>query len=158
MQESSKYSREQVAQLLLELETGEMNEREWLARHGITADELARWRKEYDIGKALSAHKQPKAGHLIDFALGVAVLCGLGIYGLHHYAGQATKDRAGPPLLLMLCMAVLALIYHDASRGVVRAGRWRTIRRGERPFAFWVIIGLETLLVLGFGVVVWLAD
>lgn len=137
--------------MLIRLEFGEITEAELLARQGITAVELAQWRKDYPLNKALSPYSAHKRSRFGNFFLILAVLDVVVMYGLYQYAGQTLKDRLSMPVAMVLCVAVLGLIYQDVERGVVKAGRKRMIRRDENPVGFWLVITAQGLVMLAFA-------
>ena len=129
-----------------------MSEEELLVRYGITTEELAQWRKENPLGDTLSTYSAHKGSRFGNLFLMIAVLDIAIMYGLHRYADQALKDQLAMPLVMVLCISVLALIYQDVERGVVKVGRYRRmIRRTESPIAFWSVIAIQTLAMLAFA-------
>ena len=147
-QEKKQTNPEQITILITQLESGKISEEELLIKHGITAKDIKQWHDENDIARVYSEHyPQDKSlvGNVSLILLGVVILT---MFALHKYAEESVKGLLMLPLFTVLGISGLGLTYRDVERGMVRAGKYRRIRRSENPVDFWLVIGAEATLAL----------
>lgn len=140
---------ERIIEILLRLKHGEATKDDILRDYRISAEQLEHWLRAYPTPKPLS--ERTATSRIGDVCLALAVLAGLAMYALHQHASELLSAQFRLPLLLVFCIAVAGLVLEDARRGAVRVGRYRTIRREERPFVFWAIIIVQGLMALAFA-------
>jgi len=143
-------NREQMITFLIQLESGKISEQELLIKHGITSEDLKKWREKDPLKDTISSYSSQNKSRFGNVFLILAVVDILIIFVLHKYADASVKDPLAMPLLVVFCVAVLGLTYQDVERGMVRVGKYRRIRRSENPFAFWLLISVQTVVMLAF--------
>ena len=143
-------NREQMITFLIQLESGKISEQELLIKHGITSEDLKQWRDQNPLKDTISSYSSQNKSRFGNVFWILAVVDILIIFVLHKYADASVKDLLAMPLLVVFCVAVLGLTYQDVERGMVRVGKYRRIRRSENPFAFWLLISVQTVVMLAF--------